>query len=1023
MKNFNKLNTLFGWVAFLIASVVYLLTIEPTASWWDCGEYISTAFKLQVGHPPGAPTFQLLGRFFSLFAFGDTSHVAMMVNIMSALCSSFTILFLFWSISYLARKLVVSNGEMTTTKMYTVFAASFVGALAYTFSDTFWFSAEEGEVYAMSSLMTALVFWIILKWETVAHEEHNTRWLILLAFVIGLSVGVHLLNLLAIPAIAFVYYFKKFKPTRWGMVFTFGISILLIAFVMFIIIPWVVKLSGQFELLFVNGFGLPFNTGTIFYFLLLIGLLVFGLIWTHRKQKTILNTVILSFTFILIGYSTFLMLVIRANADTPINENAPKDAISLLSYLNREQYGDWPIFYGQYYSAPVVDYKDGNPIYRKNTETHKYEVIDDRKGTISVYDSRFETIFPRMWSTQRKGAAEFYQNWGGPGVPVTIQDDNGETKTISKPTFAENLKFFFSYQVGHMYLRYFMWNFAGRQNDVQGYGNPENGNWLSGIPFIDKARLGNSWTDLPDSKKNWATNRYYMLPLLLGLIGLFFHIKRNSKDSIVVGLLFIMTGLAIVVYLNQQPYEPRERDYAYAASFYAFAIWIGLGVIQVVEWLKKIMGEKVSLILTAALTLAFVPGLMAEQNWNDHDRSGKYACRDFAADYLNSCGKQGILFTNGDNDTFPLWYDQEVEGIRTDVRVVNLMLAGGPWYIDQMFRKTYDSEKLPLSIDQKDYRPGTNDIVIYYKPENVTDDYIELKDLVDWLKSDNPATYLQLQNGMRLKYFPTKKVKITVDSAACVRNGIVPPYFADRIVDSIAWTIKSNQLYKNDVMLLDLIASTNWTRPLYFAAPGSVSHVFSVDSFAFLTGYVYKIMPVRGDRSEYVPGLGTIDARESYKLLMNMKWGNLNNPDVYVDPESLNNAIRPRTNFMRVAQGLVSLGMNKEAEMLLDKYIKEFPDSKIPYDYYMVPFAEIYYKVGATNKANAIASRLIDIAGQDLNYYLSYPPDRLEIFTSDIQTGLGTLQNVARITANYHQQALSDKAKSLFDLHMKFLQR
>lgn len=1023
MKNFNKLNTLFGWVAFLIASVVYLLTIEPTASWWDCGEYISTAFKLQVGHPPGAPTFQLLGRFFSLFAFGDTSHVAMMVNIMSALCSSFTILFLFWSISYLARKLVVSNGEMTTTKMYTVFAASFVGALAYTFSDTFWFSAVEGEVYAMSSLMTALVFWIILKWETVAHEKHNTRWLILLAFVIGLSVGVHLLNLLAIPAIAFVYYFKKFKPTRWGMVFTFGISILLIAFVMFIIIPWVVKLSGQFELLFVNGFGLPFNTGTIFYFLLLIGLLVLGLIWSHRKQKTILNTAILSLTFILIGYSTFLTLVIRANADTPINENAPKDAISLLSYLNREQYGDWPIFYGQYYSAPVVDYKDGNPIYRKNTETHKYEVIDDRKGTISVYDSRFETIFPRMWSTQRKGAAEFYQNWGGPGVPVTIQDDNGETKTISKPTFAENLKFFFSYQVGHMYLRYFMWNFAGRQNDVQGFGNPENGNWLSGIPFIDKARLGNSWTDLPDSKKNWATNRYYMLPLLLGLIGLFFHIKRNSKDSIVVGLLFIMTGLAIVVYLNQQPYEPRERDYAYAASFYAFAIWIGLGVIQVVEWLKKIMGEKVSLILTAALTLAFVPGLMAEQNWNDHDRSGKYACRDFAADYLNSCGKQGILFTNGDNDTFPLWYDQEVEGIRTDVRVVNLMLAGGPWYIDQMFRKTYDSEKLPLSIDQKNYRPGTNDIVIYYKPENVTDDYIELKDLVDWLKSDNPATYLQLQNGMRLKYFPTKKVKITVDSAACVRNGIVPPYFAGRIVDSIAWTIKSNQLYKNDVMLLDLIASTNWTRPLYFAAPGSVSHVFNIDSFAFLTGYVYKIMPVRGDRSDYVPGLGTIDARESYKLLMNMKWGNLNNPNVYVDPESLNNAIRPRTNFMRVAQGLVNLGMNKEAEMLLDKYIKEFPDSKIPYDYYMVPFAEIYYKVGATNKANAIASRLIDIAGQDLNYYLSYPPDRLEIFTSDIQTGLGTLQNVARITASYHQQALSDKAKSLFDLHMKFLQR
>jgi hypothetical protein len=904
--------------------------------------------------------------------------------------------------------------------MYTIFAASFVGSLAYTFSDTFWFSAVEGEVYAMSSMMTALVFWIILKWESVADEKHAFRWLILLAFVIGLSVGVHLLNLLAIPAISFVYYFKKFKPSRWGMVLTFGISILIIAFIMFFIVPWVVKLSGKFELLFINGFGLPFNTGTIIYFVLLIGLIVFGLWYTHKKGKAVLNTIILGLTFILIGYASFAVLVIRANADTPINENAPKDAISLLSYLNREQYGDWPIFYGQYYNAPVVDYNDGNPIYRKDTASGTYIVIDDRKGTIPVYDSRFTTLFPRMWSTQRRGADEFYRNWGGPGVPVTIQDENGESKTISRPTFGENLKFFFTYQIGHMYLRYFMWNFAGRQNDVQGFGSPENGNWISGLPFLDRARLGHDWTNLPDSRKNWATNRYYMLPLILGLIGLFFHIKRDAKDSMVVGLLFIMTGLAIVVYLNQQPYEPRERDYAYAASFYAFAIWIGLGVIQLITWLKKHVNETVSIAGVTLVTLVLVPGLMGQQNWDDHNRAKKYACRDFAANYLNSCDPQGILFTNGDNDTFPLWYDQEVEGIRTDVRVVNLMLASGSWYIDQLYRKTYDSEKLAFTLPKDDYRPGTNDIVPYY---NVgIDGYVELKDLVNWIKSDNPRTFLTLQNGMKIKFFPSKKVKLTVDSAACVKYGIVPEYFADRIVDTIYWTIRSNQLYKNDIMLLDLIASAKWKRSFYFAAPSSVSHVFSVDSFAVLTGYVYKFMPVKTDRSDRIPGLGTIDARGSYKPLMEMKWGNLNDPDVYVDPESLNNAIRPKTNFIRVAQGLANLGQQKEAEELLDTYIANFPDSKIPYDLYMTPYAELYYKLGKKEKANAIVERLLEMYSQDLEYYNAYSPAYHDYFASDIETALGTLRNLARLSGEYKQDSLSKRADSLFNMQMKMNQ-
>ena len=462
----------------------FLLTIEPTASWWDCGEYIATAVKLQVGHPPGAPLFQMIGRFFSLFAFGDITHFAMMVNIMSALSSSFTILFLFWSITLLAKKVVAPDGEMTTPKMYTIFAAGFIGAMAYTFTDSFWFSAEEGEVYAMSSFFTAISFWAILKWESVSDEKHSSRWLVLIAFLVGLAIGVHLLNLLVIPATCFVFYFKKYKPTKGGSLITFIISIIILAFVMFIIIPWLVELSGKFELLFVNVLGLPFNIGTIFYFLLLIGGIVWGLYYTKKNGKGLANTIILSFSFILIGYSSFLMLVIRANADTPINENAPKDAISLLSYLNREQYGDFPIFYGQYYNAPITDYKDGKPVYQKDPASGKYVVIDDRKGTVPVFDPRFTTLFPRMWSSERRGSAEYYKNWGGPGVPIETTDQDGKPKTLNKPTFSENLKYFFSYQLGFMYFRYFMWNFSGRQNDVQGFGGIQDGNWISGIPFF-----------------------------------------------------------------------------------------------------------------------------------------------------------------------------------------------------------------------------------------------------------------------------------------------------------------------------------------------------------------------------------------------------------------------------------------------------------------------------------------------------------------------------------------------------------
>ena len=579
MDLYNKLNRISGWVVFAIATLVYFLTIEPTASWWDCGEYIATAYKLQVGHPPGAPLFQMIGRFFSLFAFGDTSKVALMINIMSALSSSLTILFLFWTITHFARKISLRNGgELTEGNTYAIIGSGIVGALAFTFSDSFWFSAVEGEVYAMSSFFTAVVFWAILKWEE-EDERFANRWIILIAYLMGLSIGVHLLNLLAIPAIAYVFYFKKYKPTTKGIIVTGVVSVILLAIIMNGIIPWIVKLSSLFELLFVNSFGLPFNSGTAFYFILLIGGIVWALKYTRKHKKVLANTIVLCLTFILIGYSSFFMIIIRSSANPPIDENSPEDAISLLAYLAREQYGDWPIAYGQYYNAPTVDVKDGNPVYVKDRKKGKYVITDDRKSTIPVYDERFTTIFPRMWSSQKSGHKQIYKQYGQiKGIPIEVQNDDGTTSVRMKPTFGENLRFFFTYQLGHMYFRYLMWNFSGRQNDIESQGEKENGNWLTGIGWFDQNVLGlGPQNDLPDSMKSPAHNNFYMLPFLLGLIGLFYHLNNHKHDFLVVGLLFIMTGIAITVYLNQYPYQPRERDYAYAGSFYAFAIWIGLG--------------------------------------------------------------------------------------------------------------------------------------------------------------------------------------------------------------------------------------------------------------------------------------------------------------------------------------------------------------------------------------------------------------------------------------------------------------
>ncbi|MCX6245589.1 MAG: DUF2723 domain-containing protein [Bacteroidetes bacterium] len=1018
MNQYRKLNNLIGWMVFAIATAVYFLTIEPTVSWWDPGEHIATAYKLQIGHPPGAPTYQLIGRIFALFAFGNTAKVALLINSMLSLSSSFTILFLFWTITMLARKLIVKNGEMTKAQMWGILAAAFVGSMAFTFSDSFWFSAVEANVFGMSYLFTAIVFWAILKWDEVADEKHSYRWLIFIGFMIGLSIGVHLLNLLTIPALTLVFYFRRFKVSRRGTIIALLISFVITGLIMYILIPWIPKMASQFELLFVNGFGLPFNSGTIFYFLLLTGLIIWGIIYTRKKGKTVLNTALLALVFLLIGYSSFIGLVIRANAGTPINENAPKDAISLVSFLNREQYGTWPFLYGQYYTAPMVDMADGLPVYKQDTASGKYVVIDDRKSSIPVYDSRFTTLFPRMWSTNRPKTGDFYKEYGGPGVPVSTTGPDGSPQTIYKPTFAENLKFFFTYQVNWMYVRYLMWNFSGRQNDTQGMepNDIRNGNWITGIPFLDKFRLGYSMSDIPDNLKSRATNKYYMLPFLLGLAGLFFQFKNDYKRGLVIGFLFLMTGLAIVTYLNQQPFEPRERDYSYAGSFYAFSIWIGLGVLYLIDLIhrKLKMKEMMAVAIVALVASLLVPGIMAQQNWDDHDRSGKYATRDFAANYLNSCDKDAILFTNGDNDTFPLWYDQEVEGNRTDVRIVNLELASGSWYIDQMFNKAYDSDPLPFTLARDQYQPGSNDEVAFY--DTGIKGYTELSDLIGFIRSEDPATYKTTQSGIRLKIFPTKNIKITVDKDACIKNGIVPAYLKDQIVDSIFWSIKKNYLTKNDIMMLDIIATNKWKRPVCFTAASSVRDYFNVDTFCLTSGWVYKFMPVKAHQEDYIPSMGGVEPFGSYDIIMNRSaWGNVNDPHVYIDPETRNNAYRPKTNILRVAQSLIRLNEKKKANDLMDLYFKYFPVEKFGFDMDDAIFANLYYRIGEEKKANKLIEMMGKVYSDNLAFYSSFSGRFEDAWKSDIQNSLELLNSLKMLATQNKQDKLAKKMEELFN--------
>ncbi len=1034
---YRKINNYIGWGLFAFATLMYLLTLEPTVSFWDAGERIAVSYKLQIGHPPGAPLYQMMARIFSLFALGETSRVAFWINTMSAVAGGMAVMFLFWTINMLAKKLVANSSEMTNTKALAIFGSGIVGALTLTFSDSFWFTAVEAEVYVTSAFLTAFVFWAILKWEARAHEPDSHKWLVLIFYIIGLSIGVHLLNLLAIPAIVFVYYFKKYTPSIIGLIFTGFVAVALLYFVQSILIPGILNLDWQFERFFVNSMGLPFHSGTVIFFVLLIAGIVYGLYYTQKHKKIVSNTILLCFTFIVIGYSSFFMLVIRSNAHVPINENAPKDALSMKAYLGREQYGAWPLLYGPYYNAPITNFEDGVPVWAKNPESGRYEIINPRTRMEPVYDPKFKTLFPRMWSS-RGNHPQAYQSWGNvEGRPFSVTHFDGSREVLNKPTFFENVRFFISYQINHMYLRYLFWNFSGRQNDIQGHGSLFEGNWITGVPLIDNTRLGPQ-TNLPESiTSNPGHNRYYFLPFLLGVIGFLFQIRRKPEDALVVGLLFFMTGIAIIIYLNQTPFQPRERDYSYIGSFYAFSIWVGLGVLGIIDAIlgkakkywsneQKRLGIPVVAGIVMLATL-LVPVVMAFANWDDHDRSGRYGARDVAINYLESCAPNAIIFTNGDNDTFPLWYAQEVEGIRTDIKVVNMSLLNTDWYIDNMLRrKTYDADPVPFTLLPHQYRDGTRDYArIETNPRS--NDFINLNELMRDVRNDRMLEF------DRSAVFTTNRFRLPVDSALVVDNGTVAPEDAHLIVDAVDWIMPGRHMNKNHLMALNFIAANNWERPVYFAITTGRETYMGLEDYFQLDGMAYRLVPIKSQSRQM--DIGRINTRILYDNIMNkFEWGNMYDPNVYLDEHHIRLTTSYRNIMRRLAGALIAENDTLSAINVLDKAMRVMPEYNVPYNYFTILIAENYFEAGAFDKANEISARMIDIHADNLQYYYRFPERRLEQIRGSIQESLAMMQYVSylkiQIAENHYENGAIEEANvityqmiEVFEDNLRFFSR
>jgi len=1001
MQHTKKINTILGWIVFIIASITYFMTLEPTVSWWDCGEFTSS-FKFEVGHPPGAPTFMILGRIFTMFA-PDATKAAVMVNSVSALASAGTIMILYWTIVHLARRLF-SNEELSTGEQIAVWGSGLVGALGFGFTDAFWFSAVEGEVYALSSFFTALVFWAILKWENVANEKNSNRWLVLISYLMGLSIGVHLLNLLAIPAIAMVYYFKKYEFSWKGVITALIASMGILLGVQYGIIPGVPKIAFLFDRVFVNGFGLPFNSGILFMVAAIIAGSVWAIRYTRKRNLVVWNTAITMVLVILIGYTSFALILIRASANPPMNQNYPDNAFALVRYLNRSQYGDRPLAYGQYYNAPRTGITDLTDQYNKVDGEYKVTGTVPGKAT---YDPKMETVFPRMYS-DNANHVQAYKLWGKVvGTPVRIRD-RGEVKTLQKPTFGENLRFFFSYQVGFMYMRYFMWNFVGRQNDVQGNGEFNNGNWISGIDFLDSPKVGPR-DQMPDYMKNDPSrNTYYFLPLIFGLLGIFYQYNRGKagKETFTVTmLLFILTGIAIVVYLNQTPYQPRERDYAYAGSFYAFGIWMGLGVLALYSGISKVLKGAPGAILVSVASLVLVPGILASQNWHDHDRSDRYMTRDYAKDYLESCAPNAILLTYGDNDTFPLWYVQEVEGVRPDIKIINIGYLGMDWYVYQQTFKTNDAPPIPFTFTRDKYYMGRMDAILF---QDRIQGSVELSEAMDFLGSDDIRTKVKVTSGEMLDYLPSHDFHITVDKNKVLETGTVKPEDADKIVDRVNIHIGKNVIGKSDMAVLNMIAANNWERPIYIDhSLVYTGNIYFLDYLQF-EGLAYRFVPIRTPRQGITNG--RIDTDILYDNVMNkFLWGNVNDPNIHMDEYNKKqiNIMQTRYMFARLSEALNQEGKKEEAIKVVDRMFELFPNNIIPYTFDSFPALEQYYRAGATDKANEVVRIMAKNSLDLINYYVSLPEDLAAQVEEDQSRQITNLRNLVIITRNYQQDELT----------------
>jgi hypothetical protein len=1032
--NFKKWNTLLGWITFSIALITYSLTVEPSLSFWDCGEYIATSAKLEVGHPPGAPLFQMLGAFFAMFA-TSASKIALMVNMMSVFSSAFTILFMFWSLTLLFKNFLFKDKNDDNNTQLMILGSAFVGSLAYTFSDSFWFNAVEAEVYAMASLFIALLFWLGLRWEQEMDNKKGNKWLLLISLVIGLSFGVHFMALLTIPSIGFLYFFKKYKDiTIKSFLIANVVIIAVLLFIFKLLLPYTLAFFGKTEIFMVNSLGLPFNSGTIFAFLLIVAFFYFGLNYTRKKEMVFYNTLILCTLFILIGFSTWIMLPVRANADVVINENKPSDAAEVLAYYNREQYGEQKLFYGSQFSDTYSGldeenpYKDGKPNYERDYASGKYIITNNYINSEQNTDDNHKALLPRMWSSDH---SENYMTFTEPLEfrvnPEYAEEDQliqlvsdfraayqaghvdmedydkflktyGEYLIIEKPSFINNITFMFEYQFGYMYWRYLMWNFVGRQNDNQGKYDNLNGNWLSGISILDEIRLGSQANLTTDMSNNKGRNTYFFLPFILGVIGMIFHARKDLKSFYVLLALFLFTGLALKIYLNERPFEPRERDYALVGSFYVFAMWIGVGVFAIYEGIKNYIKPKVAIPVTLVITLLSTPILMAKENWDDHDRSGKHTALAMAKAYLDSCEPNAILFTIGDNDTFPLWYAQEIEGYRTDIRIVNTSLFMTDWYIDQMKRKAYDSEPIPSSFDRNLYRGSNRDYSFLIEK---TKDTILLSDLIKFISLEDERAKVELRSGQFVNYYPSDQIIIPINKEDIIKNKVVSPKFYDSIVPAMQFKIKGQALYKNRLMMLDIVNENNWKRPIYFTGGsfGEDDYIWMKD-YLQLDGMCYKLVPVKTSNGKESPNpleMGYLDSDKMFDIVMKWDWGNSGNPEMYHDPETRKNGITYRTNLARLMETLINEGKNDKAEKIIELAMTKMPIDYFEYYTLVEPFAQGYYEIGKKDKARAILKNLITKYQEELTFFSGLKSNEQIKMATDIVTDIERYRGLLEI--------------------------